>query len=162
LPVMFLEKAKSAGFMPIIVNAGPENSESDLKWPVEVAKMVGADAVLIGQVRALATTGGRKANNANLRGHVLLSSHAVRLVLSAKLLDAGTGRELTAVEAEETVKGAWFSEAAARFSVIGSMLRGESFWFADTHFGQAITRAAEKLISGIAKPVSQASAQGAY
>ena len=162
LPVMFLEKAKSAGFVPVIVNPGPENSPADIRWPVEVARNSGADVVLVGEVSALATRSGRKPSNAALRGHVLLSSHAVNLVLSAHLVDASSGRELTSLRAEEAVKGSWLSEAAARFTIIGSAFHRESFWFADLHFGQAITRATEALISGIAKPLSQVTPQGDY
>ena len=154
LPVMFLEKAKSAGFVPIIVNPGPDITPGDTEWPAEVARMVGADAVLVGQVRSLATRKGKKPTDDVLRGHVLLSSHAANLVLSASLVDASNGRELAPLSVEEAVKGSWFSEA------IG--FHRESFWFADTHFGQAITHAAEKLISGIASSLSQVTPHSAY
>ena len=155
LPVMFLEKAKSAGIVTVVVNPGPGGAPGDFRWPAEVARMAGADAVLVGQVRALATSKGTKPSEAALRGHVLLTSHAANLVLSATLVDASTGRELTSLSVEEAVKGSWFSEAAARFTIIGEAFHRDSFWFVDTHFGQAISRAAEKLISGIARPLSQ-------
>jgi hypothetical protein len=162
LPVMFIDKAKSAGFVPVIVNPGPENAPTDTRWPVDVARMAGTDAVLVGQVSALATKSGRKASDATLRGHVLLSSHAAVLVLSAHLLDTSSGRELAVLSAQETVKGSWFSEAAARFTLLGAAFRHESFWFADTHFGQAITRATGVLISGTEKPLSVVRARGDY
>ncbi|HEV2991214.1 MAG TPA: hypothetical protein VG759_22435 [Candidatus Angelobacter sp.] len=161
LPVMFLEKAKSAGFVPIILNLGPEWSPSDTEWPAEVARMAGADAVLFGQVKALATSKGKKPSDEMLRGHVLLASHAADLVLSATLLDATSGHELSALETVEHVKGDWFTEAAAHFTPLG-MFHHESFWFADTHFGQAITRSAEKLISDVGHNLSQVAPKGSY
>jgi len=162
LPVMFIEKAKAAGLVPLIVNPGPDNSPTDLRWPAEVARMAGADVVLVGQVRALVTSSGKRAGSASLHGHVLLSSHAVNLVLSAQLVDTASGRELASLSAEEVIKGSWLSEAASRFTVIGGAFHRESFWFAETHFGQAITRATETLIGGIKNPIAQVTAQGEY
>jgi hypothetical protein len=162
LPVMFLDKAKAAGIVPVIVNPGPDTTPGDLRWPVDVARMVGADAVIVGQVRALVTSKGAKPNDATLRGHVLLQSHAATLVLRATMVDVSTGRELTAITAEEPVKGAWFTEAAAKFTPIGAAIHRDSFWFADTHFGQAITRAAEKLIAGFASTSAQVTPGGSY
>ncbi len=162
LPVMFLEKGKSAGFVPLIVNPGPEAIPGDTQWPMEVARAAGADAVLIGQIHALATVKGRRPTDEVLRGHVLFSSQAANLVLSAVLVDTADGRELAHLNAQEMVKGSWLSEAAARLPVIGFALHRESFWFAETHFGQAIARAAEKLISGIGSPLSQVTPRRAY
>lgn len=154
LPVLFLEKSQKTAFVPVIVNPGPDVAPDDGRWPAEVARSMGLDAVVIGRVRALATAKGGKPNENVLRGHVLLSSHAARLILTASLVDASNGRELTAVSAEETVKGPWIEEAATRFTIIGSAFHQESFWFSDTHFGQAITRAAEKIMSDLSPPLS--------
>jgi hypothetical protein len=161
LPVMFLEKAKSAGFIPVILNLGPEWSPGDTDWPAEVARMAGADAVLVGEVKALATSKGAKPSDEMLRGHVLLASHSADLVLSATLLDAASGHQLSALQTTEHVKGDWFTEAAAHFTPLG-MFHHESFWFADTHFGQAITRSAEKLISDVGHNLSQITPNGAF
>lgn len=161
LPVMFLEKAKSAGFVPVILNLGPEWAPGDNELPTELARMAGADVVLVGQVRALATSKNKRPNEQTLRGHVLLSAHAADLVLSATLLDAATGHEISTLQSVEQVKGDWFTEAAARFTPFG-MFHHDSFWFADTHFGQAIARSAEKLMSDASHALSQITTKGSY
>ena len=154
LPVLFLEKSQKTPFAPVIVNPGPDVTPGDARWPSEVARSMGLDAVVVGRVQALATAKGGKPNENILRGHVLLSSHAARLILTASLIDVSNGHELAALSAEEIVKGSWIEESAARFTVIGSALHHDSFWFSDTHFGQAISRAAEKIISDISQPLS--------
>jgi hypothetical protein len=162
LPVMFLEKAKSAGLLPVIVNLGPEWTPGDIEWPAEMARASGADVVLVGRVRAVTTSHGKKPNEETLRGHVLLASHAANLVLEATLVEAASGRELGSLHAMEEIKGAWLTEAAARYTGFGALFHHESFWFADTHFGQAISRSAEKLIGGIGQYLSQVTPSGTY
>src|SRR5215475_12384900 len=68
LPVMFLEKAKASGFVPVIVNPGLQSGPPDLRWSAEIARAAGADAVIIGSIRVLATSKGQRPNDAVLRG----------------------------------------------------------------------------------------------
>jgi hypothetical protein len=158
LPVMFLDQAKSAGFLAIIVNPGPNAAPGDTEWPVELARTLGADAVLVGQVRALATSGGKKPSAETLRGHVLLSSHAADLVLTGTLVATVDGRQLGTLQTAELVKGSWLTEAAGKVTGI----HHESFWFANTQLGQAIGRSAEKLVADVAQRLSQVQPSGAY
>lgn len=161
LPVMFLEKSKSAPFMPVIVNPGPSLLSADTQWAAEVGRMAGVDVVLVGQVRALATREGKKATPEKLRGHILLASHAAALVIEATLVEAASGQQLGSWQTEEVVKGSWLTEAAARFTPVG-VFHGESFWFADTHFGKAIGRGADQLLTDVSPAVSQVKPSGAY
>jgi hypothetical protein len=162
LPVMFLDKSKSAAFLPVIVNPGPSLLPADTQWATEVGRMAGTDAVLVGQVRALATKEGNKPTEEKLRGHILLASHAARLVMEATLVEVASGRELGTWQTEELVKGSWLSEAAARFTGVGAAFHGEAFWFADTHFGKAIGRGADQLVADVGSALSQVKPSGAY
>jgi len=161
LPVMIMERAKSAGFVTVIINLGPEWTPADRDWPAELARKAGADVVLVGQVRALSTESGKKPSDLTLRGHVLLAAHAANLVVEAGLLDVSSGRELTSIQTKESVKGSWLEEAAAHYTPLG-VFHHESFWFANTHFGQAISRSAEKLVENVAHNLSGVQPGGAY
>jgi hypothetical protein len=167
LPVMFLEKAKSAGFLPVIVNIGPEWIFGENDWPAEVARMGGADVVLVGRVRALAVSNVKKttdqilnATDPVVRGRVLLTMHTADIVLEATLVDVATGRELATLRAIAEVKGSWLSEATSH--VAGGIFHHDTFWFADTPLGQAIGRGAEKLTSDVGQRVSQLATKGIY
>jgi hypothetical protein len=160
LPVLFLEKGQKAPFVPVIVNPGPDVVPGDGRWPAEVARSMGLDAVVIGRVQALAMEKGGKPNENALRGHVLLSSHAARLILTASLLEASNGHELATLSAEEMVKGPWLEEAAARFTVLGTAIHHEAFWFSDSQFGKAITRSAERIMSDLSPPLSNLVSHG--
>lgn len=162
LPVMFLDKAKSASFLPIIVNPGPGVSPADTDWAAEVGRMAGADAVLVGRVRTLATGKGKKASEQTLQGHVLLDSHAADLVLAATLVGTADGRELAKLETSELVKGSFMVEAAKYTGIGAAFHHGEPFWFANTHLGQAIGRSAEKLVSGVGQNLGGLQPGGAY
>jgi len=158
LPVIFLDRAKSAGFLPVIVNPGPDVSPGDTQSPAEVARTVGADAVLIGQVRAEATSKGKP--GADLRGYSLLSSHAANLVFAATLVATADGRELGTVQATEPVKGSWLLEAAGYNAFGGPTTHYGPF--TNTHLGQAIGHSADQFIAYIGQQLSQLQPSGAY
>jgi hypothetical protein len=188
LPVLFLEKAGAAGFLPVIINPGPVAvTGSDAQFAAELGRDAGADLVLVGQVRTLATASGKKPTAETLRealgkydevvnpsasgkkptaetlrGHVLLSSRAANLVLTAKLLETATGREIASLDTSELVKTSWFGEVAHRFTLVGAAFHRESFWFAETNLGKAIGRSAEKLIATISQHIPEVKPSGAY
>jgi hypothetical protein len=155
LPVMFLEKAKAAGINAVILNPGPAWSPDDLDWPAELARTAGADVVLVGRVTALATKEGKKATERTLRGHILLDSHAANLVLDATLVEGASGRSLATMHTSELVKGMWLEEMLLPHAA-------EPFWFANSHFGQAINRSAEQLIHDLGPHLSEVKPSGNY
>lgn len=155
LPVMFLEKAKDAGFTPVILNPGPAWTPDDLDWPSELGRTVGADVVLVGRVTALNTKEGKKPSERTLRGHILLDSHAANLVLDATLVEGASGRPLATIHTSELVKGLWLEELFRPHAE-------EPFWFANSHFGQAISRSAEQLIHDLGPHLAQVKPSGAF
>ncbi len=145
LPVMFLNKVKAGSFAIVIVNPGPTADPTDLEWPAEVARMMGADVVLLGRVRALAESAAKTPSAGKLTGRAVLGVGSARLALEATLVEAASARNIKTLATLESVRGAWFSDVATLFS-------GISFdppKFAGTPMGRAVGRGVEKLLEEI-------------
>jgi len=143
LPVLFLNQAKTSNFSVVLVNPGSMADVTDLQWPAEVARQVGADVLVMGRVRVI---GESKGTSAALPRGAILNMSSGRLTVEAQLVDAATARAIRPLNASETVRGVWFSTVPVGFH----MVTLDPPKFADSSLGKAVVKVAASLRDQVA------------